>query len=205
MVIQTVLANSDTWVCFLVRPLTLLCMYCVLCDINASLGKENILCRLGQYLVCWWPGSFCHQGISSPDIGHVIYGRLISYCLWGTNSFEGLISVSMLGNDTRRRYIFMFLPKNSFRTKRVKWAVFVVDMLVFTCYIYTCVSLRHTCEVTMDISGSPIEIQWGSWKYPGQLYRYATESCQHYTSVVWILSVLVVTHSFKGEGMIHLR
>ena len=24
----------------------------------------------------------------------------------------------------------------------------------------------HTCQVTLDISGSPIENQWGSQKYP---------------------------------------
>ena len=28
--------------------------------------------------------------------------------------------------------------------------------------------ISHTCqEVTLDISGSPIDIQWGSQKYPG--------------------------------------
>ena len=28
-------------------------------------------------------------------------------------------------------------------------------------------SLRQCCQVTLDISGSPIESQWGSQKYPG--------------------------------------
>ena len=30
----------------------------------------------------------------------------------------------------------------------------------------------HTCQVTLDISRSPIDFQWGSRKYPGQLDRY---------------------------------
>ena len=29
--------------------------------------------------------------------------------------------------------------------------------------------LSHTCQVTLDVSGSPIEIPWGSRKYPGYL------------------------------------
>ena len=27
--------------------------------------------------------------------------------------------------------------------------------------------LTQSCQVTLDISGSPINFQWGSWKYPG--------------------------------------
>ena len=31
--------------------------------------------------------------------------------------------------------------------------------------------LSHTCQVTQDISSSPIESQWGSWKYPGYNFQ----------------------------------
>ena len=29
-----------------------------------------------------------------------------------------------------------------------------------------------TCEATLDISGSPIDFHWGSWKYPGYLEKH---------------------------------
>ena len=28
-------------------------------------------------------------------------------------------------------------------------------------------TMAYTCQVTLDISGSPIDFQWGSRKYPG--------------------------------------
>ena len=30
----------------------------------------------------------------------------------------------------------------------------------------------HTCQATLDISGSPIDFQWGSRKYPELLESY---------------------------------
>ena len=32
--------------------------------------------------------------------------------------------------------------------------------------------MRYTYKVTLDISGSPIDNQWGSWKYTGYFDRY---------------------------------
>ena len=44
-------------------------------------------------------------------------------------------------------------------------------------------SILYTCQVTLDISRSPIDFQWGSWKYPGQLDRYDTVTSQMTGSV----------------------
>ena len=44
---------------------------------------------------------------------------------------------------------------------------------IHTIYVYT--HRKHTCQVTLHISESPIENQWGSQKYPGQLDRYEGE------------------------------
>ena len=33
----------------------------------------------------------------------------------------------------------------------------------------------HTGQVTLDMSGRPIVFQWDSWKYPGQLGRFASD------------------------------
>ena len=40
-------------------------------------------------------------------------------------------------------------------------------MTKFICVSLACISTTHSCQVTLDISRSPIDFQWGSWKYPG--------------------------------------
>ena len=52
---------------------------------------------------------------------------------------------------------------------------------------------RHNCQVTLDISGSPIDFQWGSRKYPGWLVRH--ECTLHTDSSVWGVQILESVHS----------
>ena len=41
---------------------------------------------------------------------------------------------------------------------------------------------KHTCQVTLDISGSPIYLRWGCWKYSWQLDRYE-QGCHDLISI----------------------
>ena len=47
------------------------------------------------------------------------------------------------------------------------WICICIWYVIYYYGIKSWLSCYHTCQVTLDISGSPIKFQWGSWKYPG--------------------------------------
>ena len=56
----------------------------------------------------------------------------------------------------------------------------------------------HTCQVTLNISGNPIENQWVSQKYQGQLYRMILEfiiMMQSTFAIVFICESLFLSHA----------
>ena len=72
-------------------------------------GDQIILVQHSEYHCCWWPGSLCHQDISTHDIN---YEEYVSSCLtWGKTSTTCVMSVWR--NDKNCSYIFMFPVKNS--------------------------------------------------------------------------------------------
>ena len=86
-------------------------------------GERVISVYLGQYHGCWYPGSLGRQDISSHDIDYMKYlgpslawGRILSTCF-----------ISMWRNDTKCKYMFMFLLKNLARKGLIK-----IDCVIMT-------------------------------------------------------------------------
>ena len=62
-------------------------------------------------------------------------------------------------------------------TEYYEWKIMKKQKSIFPINFVPCIMLKwwwswefilkHTCQVTLDISRSPIESQWGSWKNPG--------------------------------------
>ena len=76
--------------------------------------------------------------------------------------FPAACAILMMQNYKKWESIFIFLKwiQGQLYTSIMQWvcALFITAII---CVIW------HTCQVTLDISGSPIDFQWGSQKYPG--------------------------------------
>ena len=67
------------------------------------------------------------------------------------------------------------------------WTNFVETMVVYETAIHpktSIICILKSTKVTLDISGSPIDFQWGSWKYPEYLDRYTYLLWPTYTNII---------------------
>ena len=75
-------------------------------------------------------------------------------------------------------YILWFTVRVHQHSMSRRWLAYGSTTLISISLYFSCGKLQHVripVKVTLNISGSPMEIRWGFRKYPGQFDRYRTK------------------------------